>query len=98
MCLTVSEFTSHNGGMIQHVQAIYENGVLKPLGPLNLRDRDVVSLFIEPMAPRDSAASLAEPTLFDAFDAAGLIGCVKDAPPDLSSNPKYLAGFGSSGE
>ena len=29
------------------------------------------------------------------LDLAGdLVGCVKDAPADLSSNPRYLAGFG----
>lgn len=25
---------------------------------------------------------------------ARVIGCVKDAPPDLSKNPKYFEGFG----
>ena len=25
---------------------------------------------------------------------SGLIGCIKDAPPDLSTNPKYMEGFG----
>ena len=33
-------------------------------------------------------------TLFDALNARGLIGCIKDAPPDLSTNPKYMEGFG----
>ena len=29
------------------------------------------------------------------LDLAGdLVGCVKDAPPDLSSNPRHLADFG----
>jgi predicted DNA-binding protein len=29
------------------------------------------------------------------LDLAGdLVGCVKDAPPDLSSNPKHLHGYG----
>jgi Arc/MetJ-type ribon-helix-helix transcriptional regulator len=29
------------------------------------------------------------------LDLAGdLIGCVKDAPPDLASNPKHLEGYG----
>ena len=27
-----------------------------------------------------------------------LVGCVKDAPSDLSSNPKYMEGFGRGGE
>lgn len=29
------------------------------------------------------------------LDLAGdLVGCVKDAPPDLASNPKHLYGYG----
>jgi hypothetical protein len=29
------------------------------------------------------------------LDLAGdLVGCIKDAPPDLSTNPKYLADLG----
>jgi len=31
---------------------------------------------------------------FDAFQEAGLIGCLKDAPPDLSTAEEYLEGFG----
>jgi hypothetical protein len=33
-------------------------------------------------------------SLYDALNARGLIGCLKDAPPDLSTNPKYMEGFG----
>jgi predicted transcriptional regulator len=25
---------------------------------------------------------------------SGLIGCIRDAPPDLSTNPRYMEGFG----
>lgn len=25
---------------------------------------------------------------------SGLIGCIEDAPPDLSTNPRYMEGFG----
>lgn len=33
-------------------------------------------------------------SVFDRLQRAGLIGCIKDAPPDLSTNPKYMEGFG----
>ncbi len=33
-------------------------------------------------------------TLFDALDARGLIGSMKDAPADLGANPKHMEGFG----
>jgi len=33
-------------------------------------------------------------SLLDAFQKRGMVGSIKDAPPDWSSNPKYLEGFG----
>ncbi len=35
-------------------------------------------------------------TLYDAFAEDGLVGCL-DGPSDLSTNPKYMEGFGKSG-
>lgn len=37
-----------------------------------------------------------EVSAFQAARAAGLIGAVKLAPPDLSTNKKYFRGFGES--
>jgi hypothetical protein len=33
-------------------------------------------------------------TLYDRAQRADLIGCLKGAPSDLSTNPKYMEGFG----
>jgi len=33
-------------------------------------------------------------TVLEAMTRLGLLGSVKDAPPDLSTNPKYMEGFG----
>jgi len=33
---------------------------------------------------------------YDVFKAAGLIGCAKGLPKDLSTNKKYFKGFGES--
>jgi predicted DNA-binding protein len=33
---------------------------------------------------------------YDVFKAAGLIGCAKGLPKDLSTNKKYFRGFGES--
>jgi hypothetical protein len=35
-------------------------------------------------------------TVGAALARLGLLGCVRDAPSDLSTNPQYLEGFGSS--
>jgi hypothetical protein len=33
-------------------------------------------------------------SFYDAAFHRGLIGCVSGGPPDLSTNPKYMEGFG----
>lgn len=87
--------------MIQHVKAIYEGGILRPLEPLDLEEQAVVSLLIDAKSRggdrsegirSDSAPE--DRTLFDVFDEAGLIGCVHGAPADLSTNPRHMEGFG----
>ena len=34
-------------GMVQHLEAVYENGVLRPLEPLNLRECQRVSITVD---------------------------------------------------
>ena len=35
-----------------------------------------------------------EISAYDALEAIGVIGCVDDLPPDLSTNRKYMEGYG----
>jgi hypothetical protein len=35
-------------------------------------------------------------SMYEVLARKGLIGCVKGGPPDLSTNPKYMEGFGES--
>ena len=74
------------------VDAVYENGVLKPERPLELKEKAKVHITIE---PRSADAQDAE----DAGDATGwkaideLRGIVKDAPADMAENhDRYLYG------
>jgi predicted DNA-binding antitoxin AbrB/MazE fold protein len=83
--------------MHQQVTAIFENGMLRPLAPVDLQEQQLVSLLIEKVAENGDHVEAAESTLFEVFDEVGLVGCIKDAPNDLSTNPKYLQGFGTSG-
>jgi predicted DNA-binding antitoxin AbrB/MazE fold protein len=83
--------------MTQQVNAIYDHGVFKPLGPLDLNDQELVLLSVQKVNPEVGEVNNLEPTLFEVLDEVGLIGCVKDAPADLSSNPRHLEGFGKSG-
>jgi len=83
--------------MTQRVNAIYDQGVLKPLQPLDLKDQELVSLSIDKLAGNGQELA-EEPTFFELLDEVGLVGCVKGAPPDLSTNPKHMEGFGKSGK
>ena len=37
-------------------------------------------------------------SLYDALEERGMIGFMRDAPPDFSTNPKYMEGFGQDAE
>ena len=50
--------------------------------------RESVEAHLEEAPKQESALDLAR--------KLGLVGCVKDAPADLSTNPKYMEGFGKS--
>jgi hypothetical protein len=45
-----------------------------------------------PLAAAENGAP--EASFFDVASRLGLIGCVKGTAPDLSTNPKYMEGFG----
>ena len=45
---------------------------------------------------RDDKDDAHEESLFDSLCRRGLVGCIKDAPADLSTNPKHMEGFGKS--
>lgn len=36
-------------------------------------------------------------SVYDAMARLGFLGCIKDAPADLSTNPAYMQGFGENG-
>jgi predicted DNA-binding antitoxin AbrB/MazE fold protein len=95
--LDASWTMGYNLGMIQHVNAIFEHGVLRPLTPLDLKEQELVVLSVEKAGGNRTDSDDAQPSLFDILDEAGLVGCIKDAPPDLCTNPRYMEGFGESG-
>ena len=54
------------------------------------------SEFIRKAVERQFAADDAEITAYDHAKKAGVVGAVRGAPRDLSTNPKHLEGFGGS--
>lgn len=74
------------------VDAVYEDGVLKPERPLALEDKTKVHVTIEAKTEETSSEMGADdPTGWKAIDA--LRGIVKDAPLDVAEkHDKYLYG------
>jgi predicted DNA-binding antitoxin AbrB/MazE fold protein len=71
------------------VEAIYENGVLRPEKPLGFKEHARVRVIIED----ESEARTSEEGGSDLGAWRNLIGIIKDAPPDVSENhDKYLYG------
>lgn len=64
------------------VDAVYEDGVLKPERPLALKDRTKVHVTIEAKTDDAKRADADDPTGWKAIDA--LRGIVKGAPPDTA--------------
>ena len=73
--------------MIENIQAIYKNGVLRPLQPLDLPEDKIVEIDVRDVKenPHQTVAEIAG-HLFGTIDVA--------APKDVSTNKKYLEGFG----
>ncbi len=46
--------------------------------------------------PRTENAGAEDESLYDSMNRHGLIGCIKGGPSDLSTNHKYMEGFGES--
>jgi hypothetical protein len=66
--------------MIQHVNAIYEHGVLKPLGPLDLRDQECVALSVSPL-PTGEQRDTSSPAIPSQHTRrSGLVGLFADEP------------------
>lgn len=58
---------------------------------------DLISEAVEELVKRsdeETAGLRPGETLLDAWRRAGLVGCIRSGPPDLSTNPKYMEGFG----
>lgn len=56
-----------------------------------------VAAYLTAMLQRDALPAAAGDEELSAYDVAqqlGIIGCIKDGPPDLATNPKYMEGFG----
>ena len=75
------------------LEAVYEQGVLRPLKRLDLPEHKQVTITISDVR-RSTAESVT--SCYDLAQRAGMIGALKDAPRGLSTNPDHFQGFGTS--
>jgi predicted DNA-binding antitoxin AbrB/MazE fold protein len=81
--------------MPQSLKAIYENGVLRPLERVHLEEHQKVTLTImEGDLAQAGSRSRSKESCYDLAARRGIIGLVKNAPSDLSTNPSHFDGFG----
>jgi len=81
--------------MIHNVDAIYDQGVFRPVAPLTLPNGTPVHLRVETQSQVDTAEGKTDegeiPTLLERLK--GVVGTVDDLPEDSSSNlDHYLYG------
>ena len=74
------------------LEAVYEQGVLRPLKRLDLPEHKQVTITISDVR-RSTAESVT--SCYDLAQRAGIIGALKDAPCDLSTTPDHFQGFGT---
>ena len=68
--------------------------ILRRFDKLSSEEREKL---IEHLEQRQATATNGEEsgrTVLDGFKARGLVGSIEDAPPDWTTNPKYMEGFG----
>lgn len=69
---------------------------LKQFDRLSGEQREQLLHQLEQRQINDPSKVTSGRSLFQAFQERGLIGSIKDAPADWSTNPIYLDGFGKS--
>ena len=79
--------------MTKHLEVIFENGVFRPLEPVDLAEHQHAIVTIPDEAEADQATQ-SSPSCYDLAKRARLIGAVDGLPEDLSTNKDYFEGFG----
>lgn len=69
--------------MSQEIKAIFENGVFRPLDPVDLKEHQQVTLRF--LANPSDRTEVSSETCFDLARRLGVLGVIDDAPEDLST-------------
>lgn len=84
--------------MSEVITAVYEKGVLRPLHPLNLREKQTVYIQVLPAEPVDEAEEAAQPNLkpqvWAALNSTGLVTLPNPTTPMQARNRHTPIGAG----
>jgi predicted DNA-binding antitoxin AbrB/MazE fold protein len=78
--------------------AIYEDGVLKTLEPLNLAEHQRVRVSVTSTEIAEPSEGSKRESFYEAAARLGFIGCIEGTPADLSTNKKYTQRISSDHE
>lgn len=81
--------------MIKRLNVIFENGVFRPLEPVELAEHQRATVTIPDDTETDQTLQTQNgQTCYDLAKRAGLIAAADGLPEDLSTNKDHFEGFG----
>ena len=77
--------------MSKSLKAVYENGIFRPLEPVELAEHQEVTVTVPDAR---GAAANHEISCYDIAQRLGIVGMLDHLPGDPSTNRRYFEGFG----
>lgn len=77
--------------MSKSLKAVYENGIFRPLEPVDLTEHQEVTITVSDVR---GAAANQELSCYEIAQRLGIVGMLDHLPSDLSTNRRYFEGFG----
>lgn len=77
--------------MSKSLKAVYENGIFRPLEPVDLTEHQEVTITVSDVR---GAAANQELSCYEIAQRLGIVGMLDHLPSDLSTNRRYFEGLG----
>ncbi len=82
---------SRADNMSKSLKAVYENGIFRPLEPVELAEHQEVTVTVPDAR---GAAANHEISCYEIAQRLGIVGMLDHLPGDLSTNRRYFESFG----
>ena len=77
--------------MSKNLKAVYENGIFRPLEPVDLAEHQEVTVTVPDAR---GATANHEVNCYDIAQQLGIVGMLDQLPGDLSTHRRHFEGFG----